>query len=174
MKTIFGLFDKREQAEAVAEFARRSSIDDQHLKVLDSGSPAHDLVEPSPRPRTWKGIRGFMILGTLIFGVFGAFAAVGSITSTGAPVSFAVQVLLLFLLIGFFSGVGLGFVKGRSDAEEEIQRFREAFGQGAVMKVCIAACSLGLAPGAEEADEGVGETTDFGAALKGSSLDFCR
>lgn len=55
MKTIFGLFDKREQAEAVAEFARRSSIDDQHLKVLDSGSPAHDLVEPSPRPRTWKG-----------------------------------------------------------------------------------------------------------------------
>ncbi|MCB0199463.1 MAG: hypothetical protein H6649_10240 [Caldilineae bacterium] len=135
MKTIFGLFDKREQAEAVAEFARRSSIDDQHLKVLDSGSPAHDLVEPSPRPRTWKGIRGFMILGTLIFGVFGAFAAVGSITSTGAPVSFAVQVLLLFLLIGFFSGVGLGFVKGRSDAEEEIQRFREAFGQGAVMVV---------------------------------------
>ena len=135
MKTIFGLFDKKEQAEAVAEFARRSSIDDQHLKVLDSRSPAHDLVEPSPRPRTMKGIRAATLLGVVIFGVFGAFAAVGSVTSTDAPVSFAVQIFLLFLLIGFFSGAGLGFVKGRSDAEEEIQHFREEFEHGAVMVV---------------------------------------
>lgn len=135
MKTIFGLFDKKEQAQAVAEFARRSSIDEQHLKVLDSGSPVHDLVEPSPAPRTWKGISGFTILGVLIFGVFGAFAAVGSVTSTDAPVSFAVQIFLLFVVIGFFSGVGLGFVKGRSDAEEEIQHFREEFEQGALMVV---------------------------------------
>ena len=61
MKTIFGLFDQKEQAEAVAEFARRSNITDEHLKVLDNRSPAHDLVEPSPRPETWKGIRGFVI-----------------------------------------------------------------------------------------------------------------
>ena len=100
MKTIFGLFDQKVQAEAVAEFARRSNISDEHLKVLDSGSPAHDLVEPSPRPETSKGIRAFAILGTLIFAVFGAFAAVGSVTSTSAPVSFAIQVFLVFVIIG--------------------------------------------------------------------------
>ncbi|HRX03487.1 MAG: hypothetical protein KDI07_03415 [Anaerolineae bacterium] len=135
MKTIFGLFDQKEQAEAVAEFARRSNITDEHLKVLDSGSPAHDLVEPSPRPETSKGIRAFAILGTLIFAVFGAFAAVGSVTSTSAPVSFAIQVFLVFVIIGFLAGVGLGFVKGRSDGEEEIQHFREAFEHGAIMVV---------------------------------------
>ncbi len=135
MKTIFGLFDQKEQAEAVAEFARRSNISDEHVKVLDSGMPAHDLVEPSSRPQTWKGIRGFVILGTLIFAVFGAFAAVGSVTSTSAPVSFAIQVFLVFVIIGFLSGVGLGFVKGRSDGEEEIQHFREEFEHGAAMVV---------------------------------------
>lgn len=135
MKTIFGLFDQKEQAKAVTEFARHSSITDEHIKMLDSGSPAHDLVEPSPRPETWKGIRGFAILATLIFAVFGGFAAVGSVTSTGAPVSFAVQIFLLFVLIGFLSGLGLGFVKGRSDGEEEIQHFRETFEHGAVMVV---------------------------------------
>ncbi|MEZ4771427.1 MAG: hypothetical protein R2844_23805 [Caldilineales bacterium] len=38
-------------------------------------------------------------------------------------------------MIGFLSGLGLGFVKGRSDAEEEIQHFREEFEKGAVMVV---------------------------------------
>ncbi len=135
MKTIFGLFDKKEQAEAVAEFARRSNVDDQHLKMLDSGSPVHDRIEPTLRPRTVKGIRGATILGMVVFGIFGAFAAVGSVTSTDAPVSFAIQIFLLFLLIGFTFGVALGFVTGWSDAEAEVQHFREEFEQGAVMVV---------------------------------------
>lgn len=135
MKMIFGLFDQREQADAVVEFARRSGVTGEQLKVLDGGSPAHDLVEPSPQPRVWKGIRRFVILGTVIFAIFGALAAVGSVTSTDAPATFAVQIFLLFLAIGFMCGLGLGFVKGKSDAEEEIQRFREDFQHGATMVV---------------------------------------
>lgn len=135
MKTIFGLFDQQEQAEAVAEFARRSSVDEQHLKVLNSRSPAHDRVEPSLRPRTMQGIGEATIASLAVFGIFGAFAAVGAVLSTGAPVSFAVQIFLLFLLIGFTFGVGLGFVKGWSDAEAEVQHFREEFQQGALMVV---------------------------------------
>ena len=79
MKTIFGLFDKEEKAGAVAEFPRRSSISDEHVKLLDSGSPAHDLVEPSPRPRVWKGVLTFAILGTLIFAVFGVGAVLAGL-----------------------------------------------------------------------------------------------
>lgn len=135
MKMIFGLFDQREQADAVVEFARRSGVTGEQLTVLDDRSPAHDLVEPSPQPRVWEGIRRFVLLGTLIFAAFGALAAVGSVTSTDAPASFAVQIFLLFLAIGFMSGLGLGFVKGKSDAEEEIQKFREAFEHGATMVV---------------------------------------
>ena len=135
MKTIFGLFDQQEQAEAVTAFARNSSISDEHIKLLDGASPSENLVEPSPRSETKKGIRSFAILGTLIFAVFGAFAAVGSVTSTGAPIFFAVQIFVLFVLIGFLSGVGMGFVKGRSDGEQDIQNFRDVFERGAVMVV---------------------------------------
>lgn len=135
MKTVFGLFDQKEKAEAVAAAARKAGIADERIRLLDGSSPAQSLVEPAPRSRVIKGVRGFTLLGLLIFAVFGAFAAVGSVTSTGAPVSFAVQIFVLFLLIGLFSGLGMGFVKGRSDAEQETQAFREAFERGATLAV---------------------------------------
>ena len=44
-------------------------------------------------------------------------------------------ITVVFVLIGFFSGIFMGWVKGRSDADNDIQEFREAIEHGSVAVV---------------------------------------
>jgi hypothetical protein len=143
MKTVIGLFDQRANAEAVAAFAHNSGIADNKVKLLDSASAPADLVEPGPRQITVKGIRGFTILGVIIFAFFGISAAITMVQWLGpalgadpAATQFAaVATAVVFVLIGLFSGLFMGWVKGRSDADNTIQEFRDAIEHGAVAVV---------------------------------------
>lgn len=133
MKTVIGLFEQRAQAEGVAEFARRSGVPADNIKVIDRSTPVQQWIEPGPRHIATKAIRSFAALGTAVFGVFGLFTAVAAVRVTGAPTSVAVLLLAVFVLIGLFSGLFMGWIKGRSDADSDIQHFRERFQQGAVI-----------------------------------------
>ena len=142
MKAVIGLFEQRADAEAVANFARNSGIADGKVKLLDGATAPADLVEPGPRQITVKGIRGFTILGVIIFGVFGLSAAITTLllapavgASPAAAQSAAVAITVVFLLIGLFSGLFMGWVKGRSDADNDIQEFREAIEHGSIAVV---------------------------------------
>lgn len=143
MKTVIGLFEQRANAEAVVAFAHNSGIADHKVKILDHTSAPADLVEPGPRQITVKGIWGFTILGLLIFAVFGISAAATIMRWLGpaldadpATTQFAaVATAVVFILIGLFSGVFMGWVKGRSDADNSIQEFRDAIEHGAVAVV---------------------------------------
>jgi hypothetical protein len=143
MKTVIGLFEERANAQAVASFAHNSGIGDTKVKMLDSASTPADLVEPGPRQMTVKGIRGFTILGVIIFALFGLGAAITTVRwlapATGAnpaeAQAAAVATAVVFILIGLFSGLFMGWVKGRSDADNAIQDFRDAIDRGAVALV---------------------------------------
>jgi hypothetical protein len=133
MKSVIGLFEQRSQAEAAANAIRKVGVIEDRIKILDNASPADDLVEPSPREVTMKWVRNFGLLGLGIFAIFGLFSAIFAMTVTDAPASVAIALFLVFLVVGLFCGVFLGWVKGRSDAGQEIQLFREAFEQGSVI-----------------------------------------
>jgi hypothetical protein len=143
MKTVIGLFEERASAEAVASFAHNSGIGDAKVKMLDSSSSPADLVEPGPRQMTVKGIRGFTILGVIIFALFGLGAAVTTVrwlapaigASPAEAQAAAVAITVVFIVIGLFSGLFMGWVKGRSDADNTIQEFRDAINHGAVALV---------------------------------------
>jgi hypothetical protein len=143
MKSVIGLFENQADADAVVAFAHNSGVADNKVKVLDSASTPADLVEPGPRQVTVKGIRGFTILGVIIFALFGLGAAITTVRwlapATGADPAAAqaaaVATFVVFVLIGLFSGLFMGWVKGRSDADNEIQEFRDAIDHGAVAVV---------------------------------------
>lgn len=143
MKTVIGLFEDRANAEAVVAFAHNSGIADNKIKLLDSDSTPSDLVEPGPRQITVKGIRGFTILGFIIFALFGLGAAITTVRWLGPAIGAdpatsqfaAVATFVVFMLIGLFSGLFMGWVKGRSDADNAIQEFRDAIEHGAVAVV---------------------------------------
>ena len=142
MKAVIGLFEHQADAAAVASFARNSGIADNRVKMLDSASAPADLVEPGPRPMTMRGIRGFTILGLAIFAIFGLSAAITTLLigptlemSSAETQTAAVLITVVFVLIGLFSGVFMGWVKGRSDADNDIQEFREAIEHGATAVV---------------------------------------
>lgn len=133
MKSVIGLFEQRSQAEAAASAIHKVGVIQDRIKVLDNTSPVADLVEPSPRQVTMKWVRNFSLLGLAIFAVFGLLSAIFAMNATAAPVSVAITVFVVFLIVGLFCGVFLGWVKGRSDADQELQLFREAFEQGSVI-----------------------------------------
>lgn len=133
MKTVVGLFEQRAQAEAVAESARRSGVPASNVKVIDHSAPPEQWIEPGPRSITMKAIRSFAVLGALVFGIFGLFTAIASVQVTNTPTAIAVQFFVVFVVIGLFSGVFMGWIKGRSDADGDIQHFRELFQQGGVV-----------------------------------------
>ena len=142
MKAVIGLFEQRADAEAVANFARNSGIADGKVKMLDSATAPADLVEPGPRQITVKGIRGFTILSVAIFAIFGLSAAITTLllgpaigTTEAAAQRAAVIITVVFILIGLFSGIFMGWVKGRSDADNDIQEFREAIEHGSIAVV---------------------------------------
>lgn len=133
MKSVIGLFEQRSQAEAAANAIRKVGVIEDRIKILDNTSPVDDLVEPSPRQTTMKWVRNFGLLGLGIFALFGFLSAILAMTVTGAPASVAIALFVVFLVVGLFCGVFLGWVKGRSDAGQELQLFREAFEQGSVI-----------------------------------------
>jgi len=135
MKTILGLFEQRTNAEAVAAAAHSAGVPENKIKLLSSAYPADQLVEPGPRSITMKIVRASTVLMILIFGLFGLFAGVGSIYTYGASVGIAVVTVLVFLAIGVFCGLFLGWVMGRSDADSVIQEYREAMEHGDTLLV---------------------------------------
>ena len=77
-----------------------------------------------------------------IFAIFGLSAAITTLllgpaigTSEAAAQRAAVIITVVFVLIGLFSGIFMGWVKGRSDADNDIQEFREAIEHGSVAVV---------------------------------------
>jgi hypothetical protein len=82
-----------------------------------------------------KSVRGFAVMLTAIFGIFGLFAGVGSIFVFQASAGIAVLTVVVFLLIGLFCGLFMGWVMGRSDADSAIQEFREAVRHGDTLLV---------------------------------------
>lgn len=133
MKTTVGLFEQRAQAEDVAEFARRSGVPADNIEVIDRSAPPQQWIEPEPRFIAAKAIRSFAALGALVFGIFGLFTAVAAVRVTNAPTTVAILLFAVFSLIGLFCGLFMGWIKGRSDADNDIQHFRELFQQGAVI-----------------------------------------
>lgn len=133
MKSVIGLFEQRGQAEAAANAIRKTGVIEDKIRILDSSTPVEALVEPSPRQTTMRWVRNFGLLGLAIFALFGLLSAIFAMVATGAPLSFAITIFFIFLVIGLFCGVFLGWVKGRSDADQEVQHFREAFEQGDVI-----------------------------------------
>jgi hypothetical protein len=135
MKTVMGLFEQRSSAEAAAAAAQKAGVPEHKIRLMDNSTPAGQLVEPGPRAITMKAVRSFTLLLTLTFGIFGLFAGVGSILVFEAGGDIAVLTVLVFVLIGAFCGLFMGWVKGRSDADNDIQEFREAVQHGATLLV---------------------------------------
>lgn len=135
MKTVMGLFEQRSSAEAAAAAARKAGVPEHQITLMNNATPAAQLIEPGPRSITLKGIRGFTVMLTAIFGLFGLFAGIGSIYVFQASTGIAALTILVFLLIGAFCGLFMGWVMGRSDADNAIQEFREAVQHGDTLLV---------------------------------------
>ncbi len=135
MKTVMGLFEQRNSAEAAAAAVQKIGVPQHQITLMNNATPASQLVEPGPRTITMKAVRSFTLLLTLTFGIFGLFAGVGSIFVFDAGGDIAVLTVLVFLLIGAFCGLFMGWVKGRSDADSAIQEFREAVQHGDTLLV---------------------------------------
>jgi hypothetical protein len=135
MKTVMGLFEQRNSAEAAAAAAQKAGVPQHQITLMNSATPASQLVEPGPRSITMKSVRGFTVMLTAIFGLFGLFAGVGSIFVFEASAGIAAMTVLVFLLIGLFCGLFMGWVMGRSEADSAIQEFREAVQHGDTLLV---------------------------------------
>lgn len=133
MQTVIGLFDNRANAQAAATAAAGAGIPPERIKLLDQASPEADLIEPTPRPITMKIIRSFTLLGVVVFAIFGLASAYFSIYVTNAQMPIAIAIFVVFVLIGLFCGLFMGWVKGRSDADQALQAYREAFEAGDVI-----------------------------------------
>jgi uncharacterized membrane protein YqjE len=135
MKTVLGLFEQRTNAEATAAAAHKAGVPEHRIKLMNNATPANELIEPGPRAITTKAIRGFTIMMILIFGVFGLFAGVGSIYVYNATTGIAIATFVVFLVIGAFCGLFMGWVMGRSDADNAVQEFREKLQHGDTLLV---------------------------------------
>jgi hypothetical protein len=135
MKTVMGLFEQRNSAEAAAAAAQKAGVPQHQITLMNSATPASQLVEPGPRSITMKSVRGFAVMLTAIFGLFGLFAGVGSIYVFEASAGIAALTVVVFLVIGLFCGLFMGWVMGRSDADSAIQEFREAVQHGDTLLV---------------------------------------
>jgi hypothetical protein len=135
MKTVMGLFEQRNSAEAAAAAAQKAGVPQHQITLMNNATPASQLVEPGPRSITMKSVRGFAVMLTAIFGIFGLFAGVGSIFVFQASGGIAILTVVVFLLIGLFCGLFMGWIMGRSDADSAIQEFREAVQYGDTLLV---------------------------------------
>ena len=135
MKTVMGLFEQRNSAEAAAAAAQKAGVPQHQITLMNNATPASQLVEPGPRSITMKSIRGFTVMLTAIFVLFGLFAGIGSLYVFQATAGIAALTVLVFLLIGLFCGLFMGWVMGRSEADNEIQEFREAVEHGDTLLV---------------------------------------
>lgn len=135
MTTVLGLFTQRSNAEAAAAAARKAGVPEHQIQLMNNATPADQLVEPAPHSITMKTVRASTIALVVIFALFGLFAGVGSIYVFDATVAVAAQTLLVFLLIGLFCGLFLGWVMGRSEADNAIQEFREQVQHGDTLLV---------------------------------------
>lgn len=133
MKTVIGLFDSAANAQAAAAAAGRAGVDSDNIKLLDRTSPDAELVEPTGRPIALKVLRNFALLGVVVFAIFGLATAYFAVYTTGAPTTVAITFFVIFVLIGLFCGLLMGWIKGFSDADQTIQHFREAVEAGAVV-----------------------------------------
>lgn len=135
MKTVLGLFEQRSSAEAAAAAAQKAGVPEHRIKLMNNATPANELVEPGPRSITRKAIGGFTVMMILIFGIFGLAAGVGSIYVFAATTGIAIATFIVFLVIGAFCGLFMGWVMGRSDADNAIQEFREKVQHGDTLLV---------------------------------------
>ncbi|HSN76674.1 MAG TPA: hypothetical protein VL334_16505 [Anaerolineae bacterium] len=135
MKTVMGLFEQRNSAEAAAAAAQKAGVPQHQITLMNNATPASQLVEPGPRSITMKSVRGFTLMLTAIFVLFGLFAGIGSIYVFQASAGIAALTVLVFLLIGLFCGLFMGWVMGRSEADTAIQEFREAVEHGDTLLV---------------------------------------
>lgn len=135
MKTVMGLFEQRSSAEAAAAAAHKAGVPEHKIRLMNSATPASELIEPGPRAITMKSVGGFTLMMILIFGIFGLFAGIGSIFVFQASTGIAVATVLVFLVIGAFCGLFMGWVMGRSEADNAIQEFREAVQHGDTLLV---------------------------------------
>lgn len=135
MKTVMGLFEQRSSAEAAAAAARKAGVPEHKITLMNNATPADQLVEPGPRSITMKSVRSFTVMLTAIFGIFGLFGGLGSIYVFEASAGIAVLTVLVFLLIGAFCGLFMGWVMGRSQADNDIQEFREKVQHGDTLLV---------------------------------------
>ncbi len=135
MKTVMGLFEQRTSAEAAAAAAQKAGVPQHKITLMNSATPPAQLVEPGPRSITMQSVRGFTLMLTAIFVLFGLFAGVGSIYVYEASGGIAALTMLVFLLIGLFCGLFMGWVMGRSEADNVIQEFRESVEHGDTLLV---------------------------------------
>ncbi len=135
MKTVMGLFEQRNNAEAAAAAAQKAGVPQPKIRLMNNATPASELVEPGPRSITMKSVRGFTVMLAAIFALFGLFAGVGSIYVFDASGGIAALTVLVFLLIGLFCGLFMGWVMGRSEADNVIQEFRESVQHGDTLLV---------------------------------------
>ena len=133
MKTVMGLFEHRSEAEAAAAAIHKAGVPEHRIKLADNTTPPGQLIEPGPRSITMQRLTGFTIFLTLIFAIFGIAAGIGSIFVFGASTNTAVLTVIIFLLIGAFCGLFMGWIMGRSDADNAIQEYREALSHGHVL-----------------------------------------
>ncbi|MEA3336518.1 MAG: hypothetical protein U9R25_11450 [Chloroflexota bacterium] len=130
MKWVIGLFPDRASAENGIVRLRATGLPEEDFSLQDRTTPREDLVECTPRDKTRSTMVSFTMLSTFVFGVFGLMAGLGTMAATDASPAFAMGTLLVFLLIGGGNGLFMGAVKGRSDAEEDIQNLREGIVAG--------------------------------------------
>jgi uncharacterized membrane protein YqjE len=135
MKTVLGLFEQRTNAEAAAAAAQKAGVPEHRIKLMNSATPASELVEPGPRQITTKAIGGFTVMMVVIFALFGLAAAIGSIYVFDATTGIAIATFVVFLVIGAFCGLFMGWIMGRSDADNAIQEFREEVQRGDTLVV---------------------------------------
>jgi hypothetical protein len=135
MITVMGLFEQRSSAEAAAAAAHKAGVPEHKITLMNNATPADQLVEPGPRSITMKSVRGFTLMMTAIFAIFGLFGGVGSIYVFQADAGIATLTVLVFVLVGIFCGLFMGWVMGRSEADNAIQEFREKVQHGDTLLV---------------------------------------
>lgn len=133
MKAAVGLFESGDRVPSVLARLKGTGFSDSAVRLVKSLEEMDQCMRCNKGAKVREDIVFAVLLGTFVFSIFGLLSSLGAINATGASASWAIGLVVMFVLIGALSGLFLGWVMGAANAEQEIQEFRDAVTRGAVV-----------------------------------------
>lgn len=130
MEVVIGLLEAGKSPEQVRARLVSSGFAQDTITVLDDAEDVRKQVKFSLRQRASQEALIFGVMGTVVFGIFGALSGAGTVQALGATAGWAVGATFLFALIGALFGVFMGSVMGASDAEHTPLLYQEGVAAG--------------------------------------------